>query len=303
MTQADSHGVMAELEAQMDEYYEAAGMDRARSDALLTDILATATRAGIVADCGIDADEDPAEQLLKLDNYLCDLRELQIRDGLHVFGLSPSTDLADGLLAQILRTPRGDGEGANASLPRAIARDLGLAGDNVQAGDDVFDPLTAERAVPWHGKRPSCLVRQSDDPWRSTGDTVERIDSLAAAMVAGRTDPAGPASALVIEQALVTIREKLDACGREDGIDAARPGRTVHSGGCLWCAHTRTARSSANRAKLLLDRQPRAADTGGLASWLGVCRRTSRRASHGSWQLAAGGGAVYLGHLKHAHRW
>ena len=35
MTQADSHGVMAELEAQMDEYYEAAGMDRARSDALL----------------------------------------------------------------------------------------------------------------------------------------------------------------------------------------------------------------------------------------------------------------------------
>ena len=207
MTQADSHGVMAELEAQMDEYYEAAGMDRARSDALLTDILATATRAGIVADSGVDIDEDPVEQLLKLDNYLCDLKELQIRDGLHVFGQSPSTDLADGLLAQILRTPRGDGEGANASLPRAIARDLGLG------GDDGFDPLTAERGAPWAGTRPSCLTRQSDDPWRSTGDTVERIDRLAAAMVAGRASPAGPASALVIQQALVTIRERLDVCG------------------------------------------------------------------------------------------
>ena len=28
MTQADSHGSMAEIESQMDEYYEAAGMDR-----------------------------------------------------------------------------------------------------------------------------------------------------------------------------------------------------------------------------------------------------------------------------------
>ena len=125
MTQADSHGVMAELESQMDEYYEAAGMDRARSDALLSDILATATHAGITADCGIDEAEDPAEQLLKLDNYLCDLKELQIRDGLHIFGESPATDLADSLLTQILRTPRNDGEGMNEALPRAIASDLG----------------------------------------------------------------------------------------------------------------------------------------------------------------------------------
>ena len=207
MTQADSHGVMAELEAQMDEYYEAAGMDRARSDALLTDILATATRAGIAADCGIDAAEDPAEQLLKLDNFLCDLKELQIRDGLHVFGLSPADELANGLLAQILRSPRGDGEGANESLPRAIACDLALG------GEDGFDPLTAERGAPWTGPRPPCLMQQADDPWRSVGDTVERIDSLAAVMVAGQAEPVGPASAQVIDKALVPIRERLAACG------------------------------------------------------------------------------------------
>ena len=66
-----------------------------------------------------------------LDNYLCDLKEMQIRDGLHIFGESPATDLADSLLTQILRTPRNDGEGMNAALPRAIASDLGLAGDGV----------------------------------------------------------------------------------------------------------------------------------------------------------------------------
>ena len=59
----------------------------------------------------VEDSEDEAEQLLKLDNYLCDLKELQIRDGLHVFGRSPAKGAADGLLAQILRTPRGDGEG------------------------------------------------------------------------------------------------------------------------------------------------------------------------------------------------
>ncbi len=89
MTQADSHGVMAEMESQMDEYFEAAGMDRARSDALLSDILMTAERAGIAADCGIAVDDDAGEKLLKLDNFLCDLKELQIRDGLHIFGVTP----------------------------------------------------------------------------------------------------------------------------------------------------------------------------------------------------------------------
>ena len=211
MAQADSHGVMAELEAQMDEYYEAAGMDRARSDALLSDILATATRAGITADCGIDAAEDAAEQLLKLDNYLCDLKEMQIRDGLHVFGESPDTRLANGLLSQILRTPRGDGEGPHAALPRAIAGDLGLSSSDTS--DDGFDPLTAERGVPWTADRPPVLAAQSSDPWRSTGDTVERIDRLAAAMVEGTAVPVGPASQDIIENALPAIRDRLDACG------------------------------------------------------------------------------------------
>ena len=209
MTQADSHGVMAELEAQMDEYYEAAGMDRARSDALLGDILNTATRAGITADCGIDEADDPAEQLLKLDNYLCDLKELQIRDGLHVFGVSPEVDLANSLLTQILRTPRGDGEAHNAALPRALAADLAFA--------EEFDPLTAERATPWSGERPGQLAAMSDDPWRSAGDTVERLDRLALALVSGTASAPGPQSQLVLERALPNIRDRLAACGPREG--------------------------------------------------------------------------------------
>ena len=226
MTQADSHGVMAELESQMDEYYEAAGMDRARSDALLGDILATARRAGITQDCGIEDSEDESEQLLKLDNYLCDLKELQIRDGLHIFGQSPATQAAAGLLTQILRTPRGDGEGANGALPRALAIDLGLG------SPEDFDPLTAERGLAWGGPRPDILERISGAPWRSCGDTVERLDLLALALVSGDQQPPGPRSAEILAHARDPIRERLAACGPREGDAMLRAlsGRFVPSG-------------------------------------------------------------------------
>ena len=215
MTQADSHGSMAEIESQMDEYYEAAGMDRARSEALLADILATAERAGIAADCGIASGDDAAEKLLKLDNFLCDLKELQIRDGLHVFGISPTGQLATELLTQILRTPRGDGDGCNASLLRALAGDLGLDGDG-------FDPLTVERADLWTGPRPQQLIALSPDVWRSAGDTVERLDTLAGQLVAGQVPPPGPKAGLIIEQTLPSLRENLTACGSMEGAALLR---------------------------------------------------------------------------------
>ena len=138
MTLADSHRVMAELETQMDEYYEAAGLDQRRTDALMQAILMTADRAGIADDCGILADDGDDEKLLKLDNFLCDLKEMQIRDGLHIYGQSPQERLKLDLITAILRIPRGDGAGQNDSILRTLAADLGLAG---------FDPLTDERGL------------------------------------------------------------------------------------------------------------------------------------------------------------
>ena len=52
---------MAELESQMDEYYEAAGMDRARSDALR--IFWPGKTGVIKQDCGIEDSEDEADSL------------------------------------------------------------------------------------------------------------------------------------------------------------------------------------------------------------------------------------------------
>ena len=227
MMSADSHGIMAAIESQMDEYYEAAGMDKARSAALLEDILIDAERAGLAKDCGILPDDDAGEKLLKLDNFLCDLKELQIRDGLHIFGRNAAPDLLNALLVQILRTPRDDGEGVNASMIRALADDVGLSDD-----DGHFDPLTAERASPWLGSQAPILADLSDAIWRSHGDTVERLDMLAAALVAGDIDPPGPASSMVLSHGLNVIRPSLIACGKAetDALQRGLAGQFVPAG-------------------------------------------------------------------------
>ena len=127
LTRAESYGPLRDLERLVDEYYEAAGLDPRRCKLLRDQILELAASSGLDKDCGISADESADTALSKLDGHLCDLKELQIRDGLHVFGRSPTGLLETDLLVALTRLPRGDGRGRAASLIRALATDLSLA--------------------------------------------------------------------------------------------------------------------------------------------------------------------------------
>lgn len=173
LTRAESYGPLKDLEQLVDEYYEAAGVDPRRIRVLTEEILSLCRATGLDEDIGISVDESEEDALAKLDGYLCELKELQIRDGLHVFGESPTGKLLTDLLVALVRVPRGSGEGSDASLHRAIAADFGLD----------FDPLDCDMAAEWTGKKPPVLMALSDDPWRTTGDTVERVEMLAHAHV------------------------------------------------------------------------------------------------------------------------
>ncbi|MCR9135418.1 MAG: cobaltochelatase subunit CobN [Alphaproteobacteria bacterium] len=178
LTRAESYGPLKDLEALVDEYYEAAGGDPRRLRLLKGQILDLVRDIGLDHDAGIiDADPDDLA-LQKLDAYLCDLKEMQIRDGLHIFGRSPEGRLRDDLLAALVRVPRGTGQGPDASLQRAISEDLDLD----------FDPLDCAMAEAWNGPRPHILASLHDDPWRSAGDTVERIEMLAAGLLSGECE-------------------------------------------------------------------------------------------------------------------
>jgi len=175
LTRAESYGPLKDLEALVDEYYDAAGGDPRRLRLLSRQILDLVRDIGLDSDAGIDKGDSDDKALEKLDAYLCDLKEMQIRDGLHIFGVAPEGRLLTDLTVALARVPRGLGEGGDQSLQRAIAADAGL----------LFDPLDCVMSDVWTGAKPSILTDISDASWRTNGDTVERVELLAASLVSG----------------------------------------------------------------------------------------------------------------------
>ncbi len=189
LTRAETYGPLKELEALLDEYYAASGMDRRRLRDLRRRILDFTRDARLAEDIDLPADETAA--LTKIDTFLCDLKEAQIRDGLHIFGQSPAGRLERDLLAALARVPRGE-RADDRSLIRALADDLALG----------FDPLTADLGAPWVGP----------GDWRRVGDVVEHLETLAAELIDGAPAP-GPASAAVMAELDAVMRPKLHASG------------------------------------------------------------------------------------------
>ena len=88
-----------EVERLIDEYAAADGLDRRRMAYLAREIVERARDAGLAAECGLPPDAGDDETLARLDAFLCDVKELQIRDGLHVLGQAPHGGEIDALLA------------------------------------------------------------------------------------------------------------------------------------------------------------------------------------------------------------
>ena len=218
LTRAESYGPLRDLEALVDEYYEAAGVDPRRIAHLRREILSLSEVTGLAADVGMQGDED--RDLAKLDAYLCELKEAQIRDGLHIFGQSPEGVQARDLTISLARVPRGDGKGGDASLQRALADDLDLG----------FDPLSADLAAPWVGPRPELLA--GPDAWRTAGDTVERLELLAQRLVEGGAVAPGPKSRAVLDEITANIVPAVAACGPAEGqaLLAALDGLAIQPG-------------------------------------------------------------------------
>jgi cobaltochelatase CobN len=216
LTRAETYGPLKDLEALLDEYYAASGMDRRRLSDLKRRILDFTRDARLDRDIGLPEDDNAA--LIKIDNFLCDLKEAQIRDGLHVFGLSPTGDLARGLAVALARVPRGDTPGDN-SLIRAIADDLKLG----------FDPLTAKLGTPWNGPdfRSDSVHRHDENvAMRTIGDVVEALEAIAADLVENLVPvPDWPATKAVLNTIETIIRPRLAASGSNeikgliDGLD------------------------------------------------------------------------------------
>src|SRR5262249_25072170 len=74
------------LERLVDEYAQAEGLDRRRRERLATLLVETARQTGLGREAGISAGAGADEILRRIDAWLCDLKDLSIKDGLHVYG-------------------------------------------------------------------------------------------------------------------------------------------------------------------------------------------------------------------------
>jgi len=83
-------GGARELERLIDEYAQADGLDRRRRERLARLIVETARRSGLAREAGVDRDIGPDDALRRIDAWLCDLKDLAIKDGLHVYGRVPA---------------------------------------------------------------------------------------------------------------------------------------------------------------------------------------------------------------------
>ncbi|MGE8323792.1 MAG: cobaltochelatase subunit CobN, partial [Pseudomonas sp.] len=232
LTRAETYGPLRHLEQLADEFYEAQLLDPRRARELQRDILDLVKANHIDRELQLEGQQldDAAVWLPRLDTYLCDLKESQIRDGLHVFGQSPQGRLRLDTLLALLRVERGDGRGGNASLLRALAKAL-VPG---------FDPLDCELGLPWQGARPAQLLAISSEPWRTCGDTRERLELLALQVIEQALGGTAPLPALsewqpvhdVLQALRDAVAPNLDACGSAEmnGLLAALAGRFVPAG-------------------------------------------------------------------------
>ena len=235
LTRAESYGALRDLERLVDEYYQALALDPVRSALLRKEILAAAKAVDLDreleaargrAQRGVEAVTEDDALLMTIDAYLCELKESQIRDGLHVFGRSPAGTQRLDMLVALARLPTRAGTGADEGLLKALARSV-----LVPAAEGGIDPLTVDAATPWTGARPASLAAVSDEPWRTAGDTRERLELLAREILAGNVEvPAGCAP--VIARIQRELAPALDACGPREiaGLLAGLDGRFVEPG-------------------------------------------------------------------------
>ena len=107
MARAEAYGDIARLEQLLDEHANIAAMDPASClPAVRGEIWTLMKAAELHRDLGLEErpdDEDFDDFILHVDGWLCEIKDAQIRDGLHILGEAPIGEPRINLVLAILR--------------------------------------------------------------------------------------------------------------------------------------------------------------------------------------------------------
>ncbi|MDO9409771.1 cobaltochelatase subunit CobN [Patulibacter sp.] len=207
MMRAETYDELQELEHLLDEYVRVEALDPEKLPALARRIWEVVESADLHHDLGLHEAEvasfrntgagaDAAELqhhlehlVSDIDTYLCSIKDLQVRDGLHVLGRVPDEEQLRGLAVAIMRLGSGDLPGLRVVVGRAFGLDedaLVAAGGERLTGPAVDDPDLA------------ALVDRFPGPAATAGDVVDRLDAAQRALLDALGDAGWPADAAAI---------------------------------------------------------------------------------------------------------
>ncbi|MGW5238408.1 cobaltochelatase subunit CobN [Monashia sp. NPDC004114] len=166
MARAESYGDIARLEQLLDEYGNVSVMDPAKAPALRAEIWALVHAAALHHDLGLtDRPDDDAfdEFVMHVDGWLCEVKDVQIRDGLHILGEAPTGETLDNLVLTVLRASQvfAGTAGAVPGLRTALGLSEGEAGrttaDRIEAQASALVAALAARG--WDAAAVPSVVR------------------------------------------------------------------------------------------------------------------------------------------------
>ena len=168
MTRAELYGDLQRLESLIDEYYQAESLDPSRTKAISTKITQLVKSTHLEEDVNLPPLQKSSlgAFLASADGYLCELKEAQIRDGLHILGRCPTGSQLRDLIIAIARFPTWQRLG----LIPALAKDFQL---------DI-DPLQADKAALFI---PTNLTPSPFNTCRLVGDVVTLLEDYAIELV------------------------------------------------------------------------------------------------------------------------
>ncbi len=227
MARADTYGDLARLEQLLDEYATVAALDPEKLPTLRGQIWTLIQSAQLHHDLGADAapgEADFDDFVLHLDGYLCEIKDVQIRDGLHVLGRVPTgEELINDVLA-VLRARQVFGSGEPLpGLRAAIAEWIGLDEQALLAEPGAV--VKVPPALFWETSADSGNgdVRGSD--------VVDCLEQAARKLLNYLADPGPGRQPWSPELALPAVTECLGGC-RGDAVRSAEQVAAVLRFGC-----------------------------------------------------------------------
>jgi cobaltochelatase CobN len=168
MTRAETYDDLARLEQLLDEYFQVETLDPSKLPAIRVQIWEALRDAELHRDLGLEEQpEEFGDFLTHVDGYLCEIKDLPIRGGLHVLGEPPAGEPLRHLVAAILRLGAGEVPG----LRHAVGSAYGL--------DEKYLAQNGGVRV----EAPEELIARFSGPFVTASDLLDRLEEASQALL------------------------------------------------------------------------------------------------------------------------